>query len=53
MFVIEVALEEALSYESEFKKKEPVFNLAREKGSFIEAVKEIAAEMRSRQYKKS
>ena len=53
VFGIEVSLEEALTYESEFKKKEPVFNLAREKGSFIEAVKEIAAEMRSRQYKKS
>lgn len=47
VFGIEVSLEEALVYESEKKKKKPVFELAKEQGSYIEAVKELAYKIRN------
>lgn len=43
VFVIDVSPEELLVYESEKPKKKPLFDLARQKGSFIEAVKEMVA----------
>ena len=47
VYGIEVSLEEALTYESVKEKKKPLFDLAKDLGSFIEAVK-IMAENRRR-----
>lgn len=41
VYGIEVSLEEAFAYESDKVKKKPLFDLAKTKGSFIEAVKEL------------
>lgn len=46
VFSVEVSLEQALAYESDKTKKKPLFELAREKGSMIEAIKEEAARIR-------
>lgn len=47
VYVIDVSPEEVLVYESEKPKKKPLFDLAKEKGSFIEAVREMADQMRN------
>ena len=47
VYGIEVSLEEALAYESDKVKKKPLFDLAKETGSFIEAIKIIAARKRN------
>ncbi|MBQ8482931.1 MAG: TraG family conjugative transposon ATPase [Bacteroidales bacterium] len=52
VFGIEVSLEEALTYESDKVRKKPLFDLARETGSFIEAVKTMAARIRESQKKR-
>ena len=41
-------MEEALAYESDKTKKKPVFDLAKECGSMIEAIKRIASEKKSK-----
>lgn len=46
VYGIEVSLEEALTYESDKVKKKPLFDLAKETGSFIEAVKVMADRIR-------
>lgn len=46
VYGIEVSLEEALTYESDKVKKKPLFDLAKETGSFIEAIKITAQRMR-------
>lgn len=46
VFGIEVSEEEALAYESDKTLKKPVFDLAAKKGSLIEAIREMAEEMR-------
>lgn len=47
VYAIEVSEEEALVYESDKTKKKPLFDRAAECGSFIEAVREMADEMRA------
>lgn len=47
VYGIEVSLEEALTYESDKVKKKPLFDLAKETGSFIEAVRLMASEKRN------
>ena len=39
VYATEVSTEEALCYESNMKKKEPLLKLAKEKGSIIKAIK--------------
>lgn len=46
VFAIEVSEEEALAYESDKTLKKPLLDLAREKGSIIEAIQEKAEEKR-------
>lgn len=46
VYGIEVSLEEALAYESDKVKKKPLFDLAKETGSFIEAVRILASRIR-------
>ena len=46
MYAVEVSLEEALTYESDKTKKKPLFDLAEQIGSFIEAVNIRAAQIR-------
>ena len=48
VYAIEVSMEEALAYESDKTKKKPVFDLAKECGSMIEAIKRIASEKKSK-----
>lgn len=48
VFGVEVSPEEALAYESDKTKKRPVFELAAQKGSLIEAIKEMAADMKKK-----
>jgi hypothetical protein len=46
VYGVEVSLEEALTYESDKTKKKPLFELADEIGSFIQAVKIKAAQIK-------
>lgn len=46
VFGIEVSLEQALAYESDKTLKKPLFDLAEKKGSMIEAIKEMAQNIR-------
>lgn len=46
VFAIEVSLEQALVFETDKTLKRPLFELAKEKGSFIEAVRERADQIR-------
>ena len=46
VYAVEVSLEEALTYESDKTKKKPLFDLAEQIGSFIEAVNIRAAQIR-------
>ncbi len=46
VFGIEVSEEEAVAYESDKTLKRPIFELARERGSIIEAISELAEKMR-------
>ena len=48
VYGIEVSLEEALAYESDKVKKRPLFDLAKETGSFIEAIRVLAAQKRNK-----
>lgn len=48
VFAIEVSLEQALTFETDKTLKKPLFDRARELGSFTEAVKERAAQIRSK-----
>lgn len=48
VYGIEVSLEEALAYESDKVKKRPLFDLAKETGSFIEAIRILAAQKRNK-----
>lgn len=48
VYAIEVSMEEALAYESDKTKKKPVFDLAKECGSMIEAIKRIASDKRNK-----
>ncbi len=48
VFGIEVSVEQALAYESDKTLKKPLFDLAKRKGSMIEAIKEMADEIRKR-----
>ena len=48
VYALEVSPEEALVYESEFVKKKAVLDLAREKGSLIEAVRTLARERKAK-----
>jgi hypothetical protein len=46
VYGIEVSLEEALAYESDKVKKKPLFDLAKETGSFIDAIRIQADKIR-------
>ena len=46
VFGIEVSLEQALAYESDKTLKKPLFDLAAKRGSMIEAIKEMADDIR-------
>ena len=48
VFAIEVSLEQALTFETDKTLKKPLFERARQLGSFTEAVKEKAAEIRGK-----
>ncbi len=52
VFAIEVSLEQALAYESDKTLKAPLLELARQKGSMIEAIRETADKIRREQNRK-
>ena len=52
VFAMEVSPEQALAFESNYEKKEPLYALARERGSFITAIRELAEERKRTTYRK-